>query len=352
MAAPAGYPYPPGPMPYMPAVIIKPETISGIRTYQIALVLDIVFGVFALLIGVPAILVTTSDVGGAIGVGAIVGAAACGLIIVFVINFIVSLTSVLKMHHGADEYGAEHARNATRGVLFKWLGTGLSTIATVLVVYLLISGSISLFGGAGGSVPSAAFIPLLVTAFWTGGVTCKGQMYRHMVRALQPPELRFRADLASFLIPALGLIGVGVIGYATARLLAVLQTPGAVVGPDGSRLVVALIGGTFLPPGFALVGYILFLSVYLRTSDRLAQGLAQVHASMPAMPMWPGYPPAMAPQPPPPTPFFPPASPSVSSWSPTSTTGGAPAAGTCPECRQPVPAESMFCMNCGARLRA
>src|SRR2546428_13125287 len=135
--------------------------------------------------------------------------------------------SVLKMHHGADEYGPDHARNAPRGVRFKWLGTGPSTIATVLVVYLLISGSISLFGGAGGSVPAAAFIPLLVTAFWTGGVTCKGQMYRHMVRALQPPELRFRADLASFLIPALGLIGVGVIGYATARLLAAFQNPGS-----------------------------------------------------------------------------------------------------------------------------
>ena len=30
-------------MPYMPAVIVKPETVSGIRTYQITLVLDIIF---------------------------------------------------------------------------------------------------------------------------------------------------------------------------------------------------------------------------------------------------------------------------------------------------------------------
>jgi len=346
MAMPAGYPYAPGPMPYMPAVLVKPETISGIRTYQIGLVLDIVFGVFALLIGLPAILVTTSNGESAISLAAIIGAAACGLVIVFVINFIVSLTSVLKMHHGADEYGAEHARNATRGVLFKWIGTGLSTIATVLVVYLLITGSFFLIGGGGG-VPSTAFIPLLVTAFWTGGVTCKGQMYRHMVRALQPPELRFRADLASILIPALGLVGLGVIGYATARLVAAFQNPGSLTGPEGTQLVVALIGGTFLPPGFALVGYILFLSVYLRTSDRLSQGLAQVHA---AMPMWPGYPPAMAP--PPPAPYFQYPPPAPPAGNPVSTPAIPTASGTCPECRRPVAPEATFCMNCGARLRA
>src|SRR2546428_1965221 len=153
--------------------------------------------------------------------------------------------SVLKMHHGADEYGPEPAKNAAGGVLFKWLGTGLSTIATVLVVYLVIAGSISLFGG--GGVPPATYIPLLVTIFWTGGVTCKGQMYRHMVRALQPPEIRFRADLASILIPALGLVGLGVIGYATARLVAAFQNPGSLTGPEGTQLVVALIGGP-LPP--------------------------------------------------------------------------------------------------------
>ena len=221
--APVGYPYgPPVPMPYMPAVIVKPETVSGIRTYQISLVLDIVFAVFALTVGLTAVLVTASDSNSAISLAAILGASVCGLVIVFILNFIVSLMSVMKMHHGADEYGPEHAKNATRGVLFKWMGTALSTIATVLVVYLAIVGSFALLGG--GGVPPAAFIPLLVTAFWTAGVTCKGQMYRHMVRALQPPELRFRADLASLLIPALGVVGIGVIGFVTYRLVTLLQS--------------------------------------------------------------------------------------------------------------------------------
>src|SRR2546425_955847 len=185
----------PVPMPYMPAVIVKPETVSGIRPYQISLVLDIVFSTFALIVGLSAVLVQATSATAAVSLAALLGASVCGLVIVFILNFIVSLMSVLKMHHGADEYGPEHAKNATRGVLFKWLGTGLSTIATVLVVYLVIAGSISLFGG--GGVPPATYIPLLVTIFWTGGVTCKGQMYRHMVRALQPPEIRVRADPAS-----------------------------------------------------------------------------------------------------------------------------------------------------------
>ena len=346
--APVGYPYgPPVPMPYMPAVIVKPETVSGIRTYQISLVLDIVFAVFALTVGLTAVLVTASDSNSAISLAAILGASVCGLVIVFILNFIVSLMSVMKMHHGADEYGPEHAKNATRGVLFKWMGTALSTIATVLVVYLAIVGSFALLGG--GGVPPAAFIPLLVTAFWTAGVTCKGQMYRHMVRALQPPELRFRADLASLLIPALGVVGIGVIGFVTYRLVTLLQS-GPFSGPEIAQLSQALIGGTFLPPGLALIGYVLFLTVYLKTADRLSQGLHQVHATMPA---WPAYPmqmpgPMYAAPPVPPPPFSPaPAAPASGLTAPV---GNITA--TCPQCRQPVATEAVFCMNCGARLRA
>jgi len=351
MAAPApmGYPFgPPVPMPYMPAVIVKPETVSGIRTYMICLVLDIVFAVFALTIGLSAVLVTATDTGSAISLAAILGASVCGLVIVFVLNFIVSLMSVMKMHHGADEYGPEHAKNATRGVIFKWMGTALSTIATVLVVYLVIVGSFALFSG--GGVPAAAFIPLLVTAFWTAGVTCKGQMYRHMVRALQPPELRSRSDLASLLIPALGVVGIGVIGFVTYRLLSLLQTSGPPSGGEITQLTQALIGGTFLPPGLALIGYILFLTVYLRTSDRLSQGLHQVHATMPA---WPAYPMSMAG-----SAFVPPLAPltpvPMAPPPPTTTPPGSEVApvATCPQCRQPVAPEAVFCMNCGARLRA
>jgi len=343
MAAPPGYPYAAVPMPYMPAVLVKPETVSGIRTYQIGLVLDIVFGLFALIIGLSAVSVSLSDPNAGLSLAAMIGAAACGLMIVFVINFIVSLMSVMKMHQGADEYGPEHAKYASRGVLFKWAGTALSTMAVVLVVYLLLFGTFQI--ATGGQVQPTAFVPLLVTIFWTAGVTCKGQMYRHMVRALQPPEVRFRADLASILIPCLGLAGIAVVGFATIRLVALLQNP-SLIGPgEAAQITQILIGGTFLPPGFALVGYILFLSVYLRTSDRLSRGLAQVHSTMPMMQMWPAYgPPAPAatlaqspPVSPLPTTPLPPAPP----------TDGA----RCPQCGQPVRPEAVFCMNCGARAR-
>src|SRR5439155_8846138 len=97
MGAPPGYPMGPVPMPYMPAVIVKPETVSGIRTYQITLVLDIIFATFAMIIGLSAVLITTSDTAGAFSLAALLGASVCGLVIVFVLNFIVSLMSVLKM---------------------------------------------------------------------------------------------------------------------------------------------------------------------------------------------------------------------------------------------------------------
>src|SRR5437879_9277898 len=95
MGAPIGYPYgSPVPMPYMPAVIVKPETVSGIRTYQITLVLDIIFATFAMIIGLSAVLGTTGGTNAAIGSAALLGASVCGLIIIFVLNFILSLMSV------------------------------------------------------------------------------------------------------------------------------------------------------------------------------------------------------------------------------------------------------------------
>src|SRR5437879_12963641 len=97
-----------------------------------------------------------------------------------------SLMSVVRMHHGADEYGPEHAANAHRGVLFKWIGTSLSTMAAILVVYLLIAGSTAFVFG--GSVPTTVYVPLLITAFWTSGGSAKAQMSPFFVRLLPPQE--------------------------------------------------------------------------------------------------------------------------------------------------------------------
>src|SRR5881409_1596711 len=173
MAVPIPAPTGP-PIPYWPNVVVKPDTVRGIQTYYVTLILDIIFGVFALIVGLSSILIVTSNSASAIAAAAITGSAVCGLVIVFVINFIVSLMAVIRMHHGADEYGPQHAANARRGVLFKWIGTTLSTLAAILVVYLVLAGSSLLFGGP---APAILYVPLLVTVFWTAGVSSKGQMY-------------------------------------------------------------------------------------------------------------------------------------------------------------------------------
>ncbi len=215
---------------------------------------------FALAISLSALLIFAASPASTFPVAAVLGAAVCGLLIVFVINFIVSLMSVFKMHHGADEYGPEHSRNARLGVMYKWIGTGLSTTAAILVAYLVFGGLSAFF--VPGQVPVAVYIPLLVTVIWTAGVSCKGQMYRHMVRALQPPETRRRSDIASLIIPVLGVVALGVVGYATARVVGLIQNP---VGLDPLRAIQLsqlLIGGVFLPPGLAVAGYVIFLTVY------------------------------------------------------------------------------------------
>src|SRR5438309_1529260 len=156
------------PVPYWPSVVVKPDTVSGVQTYYVNLILDIIFGGFALTVGIASILVTTTDPVSAIAAAAVIGSATCGLVIVFVINFIVALMSVIRMHHGAREYGPDHQKNAGRGVLFKWIGTTMSTLAAILVVYLVIAGTSVLFSGS--AVPTIIYVPLLVTVFWTAGV--------------------------------------------------------------------------------------------------------------------------------------------------------------------------------------
>jgi hypothetical protein len=320
------------PVPLWPTVIIKPETVRGVGTLFVNLILDIIFGICALVVGVTAVVVATStDPIAAVGFLATLGAATCGLVIVFIINFILSLHSVLRIHHGANEYGPEHQANARRGVAFKWLGTSLSTFAAILLVYLTFVGSSSLLFG--GGVPPTLYVPLLITLFWTAGVSAKAQMYRFMVRSLQPAETRRWSDIASIAIPALGIVGISLVGYHTARLVALFTSPGAVTSVEATQSAQIMIGGVFLPPGLALVGYIVFLAVYGRTRDRLSQGLSTLYASLPQPVAWTspapiaGIPPLQA----------------------TPRTTPSTGEGSCFQCGYPYPAGALFCLNCGTR---
>jgi hypothetical protein len=353
MTAPGGA-FPPGvPMPSLPQVLLRPETYAGVRTYKMNLVLDLVFSGFALTIALVAIFVSTSDPIQGIALGSIIGAAACGLVIVFIINFIMSLLAVMKMHHGAREYGAEHERSASRGVMFKWLGTAMSTTAAVLVVFLLLSGSLSAILGQGTSF---VYVPLLITIFWTAGVTFKGQMYRSMVRVLQPAEIRRWSDVASLVIPALGVLGIAAVGVATVRLQAALADPLSVTSAELGQISQLIIGGIFLPPGLALFGYILFLVVYSRTEALLEQGLYRAYGMIGPPFGWPASPspgpavayPTWVPPNPPPAPA--PSPPGPSSIQPRADAAPSPSARTCPSCGHSIPAASAYCPDCGARL--
>jgi hypothetical protein len=326
-------------VPYWPTVVIKPETVRGVGTLFVNLILDIVFGLCALVLGVTALVVVASpDPTAAAAFIATFAAASCGLVIVFIINFTLSLMSVLRMHHGADEYGPEHAANARRGVTFKWIGASLSTLAAILVVGLVFFGSTAFF--LAGGVPAIVYVPLLITVFWTAGVSAKAQMYRFMVRALQPPETRRWSDVASVVIPALGIVGISLVGYYTTRIVALLSASGSVTSQEAAQITQIMVGGVFLPPGLALIGYIVFLVVYGRTRDRLSHGLATLYGSLPAPAAW--GPPSPAPS----SPVPPTTAPLPSSPAPEAPMG----AGFCGQCGHPYDAGAFFCLNCGTPL--
>jgi hypothetical protein len=333
MAAPMGSA---PPVPYWPTVVIKPETVRGVGSLFVNLILDIVFGVCALVLGVTSLVVVASpNPAAAAAFIATFGAASCGLVIVFIINFILSLSSVLRMHHGADEYGPEHAGNARRGVTFKWIGASLSTLAAIMVVGLVIFGSTAFF--LAGGVPATVYVPLLITVFWTAGVSAKAQMYRFMVRALQPPETRRWSDIASVVIPALGIVGISLVGYYTARIVGFLSGSGSVTSQEAVQITQIMVGGVFLPPGLALVGYIVFLVVYGRTRDRLSRGLTTLYGLLPSPAAWSAPPPAFQ-NPGPPTP------PPPSTPAPEVPAGE----GFCGQCGHPYATGAFFCLNCGA----
>ncbi len=343
------------PVPYWPSVVLKPETIRGVGSFYVNLILDIIFGAFALVVGTSSILAaSTTGSAAAIAVLAATGAATCGLVIVFVINFIVSLMSVFHMHHGVDEYGPDHSVHARRGVMFKWIGTALSTTAAVLVVYLALAGSSALIVGA--AVPATAFVPLLITIFWTAGVSAKAQMYRFMIRALQPPETRRWTDIASALVPALGIIAIAIVGYNTVRLVDLVSNPGSITSQEATAVAGLMVGGAFLPPGFALAGYLIFILIYGKTRVRLTQGLTALHASMFAsVPAPPGAWSAVAPVAPPvatPPAFAAPMTPTVSRASAAPSEAPPAALNFCGQCGHPLPAGAFFCLNCGARTGA
>lgn len=317
--------------------------------------LDLVFSAFALTIALVAILISVSDPFQAISFGSLIAASACGLVIVFVINFIVSLLSVTKMHHGIAEYGPEHERHASRGVLFKWLGTAMSTAAAVLVAYLLFSGLA--FVSFTGEMPATVYVPLLITVFWTAGVTFKGQMYRNMVRVLQPPETQRWSDVASLVIPILGILGIA------ARIVAAFSNPGSITPVEFTHLTQIILGGIFLRPGLALFGYVLFLVVYSRTSDLLQRGLHEAYARMAPPGGWPAYglmPPGAVVYPAWAPPAAAPAAPSAgqAAWVPPTAPPPAPAVQAssgattkaCAACGHTIPATVAFCPDCGARV--
>jgi len=332
-------------MPLLPQwqMVLKPDTLRGVQSYRTGLVLDIVFGTFALLISVTGVLLgTASDMGGALAAAAILGASSCGLLIVFVINFIVSLISVMRMHHGAEEYGEDHARYARRGVLFKWAGTTLSTLAAILVAYIAISGS-SLFFAPSGTVPPHIFIPLLVTGFWTAGVACKAQMYRNLVRALQPPATLRASQIASLLIPILGLVGVGIVGFTTARLIASITDPGSVGVVEAANISTIMLSGVFLPPGLAVAGYVIFSWVYAQTYRRLTEALRATAPSVPYAYPWMPY--AM-----PPVAYPYAAPPPVTSGPMRSPAAPPPFPARCPRCSSANAPTAAFCSACGLKL--
>jgi hypothetical protein len=92
-----------------------------------------------------------------------------------------------------------------------------------------------------------------------------------------------------------------------------------------------MITGVFLPPGFALVGYLIFLVIYGRTRERLSRGLAHLYASVPPPGAWTvGSTAAVV-------------MPAPSAAGPTSSAGQ----GFCGRCGHPFTGGELFCTNCG-----
>src|SRR2546429_9064764 len=97
----------------------------------------------------------------------------------------------------------------------------------------------------------------------------------------------------------MGPCGIFLGGNVTVGLLKIAPTPSPTPPAESARLFSLMVGGVFLPPGLALIGYIMFLWIYSKTKDRLSKGLMQLYASVPPPMVWvpPVPPPPVAPNP-------------------------------------------------------
>jgi len=265
-----GWSYPPYPQP--PVIYVaKIDTLKGISTYTVGLVLDILFSILSLIIGLSGLyIVSTVPTSGYYSEAYFFGAAVCGafaiLIIVFVISFIISLSSLFAMKGGATEFGPEHEQSVNRAFIYKWLGTCMSATAVGLTVFFLIAGYGSFtFGG-----PSPyAFLPLVVSVCWAAGVTFKAMTYQGMARQIAPPSERDRLRIGLIAVMLAGIGSIVVVGLGTVRALALFVEQ----NPEPASL--ALMGATasvFLAPGFSVIGYVLFLVAYRTTGKALREG--------------------------------------------------------------------------------
>jgi uncharacterized membrane protein len=272
MAVPfQSYPIPPG------FHLAKLDTKKGLSNLQINLIFDIVFSSLAIIVGVVGLLAINRISEGGQQMFAF-GAAICGalaaLAIIFVINFIISLMSIFAMRDGAPEYGPEHERNVHMAFAFKWIGTIMSILAVSSIIAMSMFSSALFYGGEG--IPAQLYVPVLIAIFWTVGVTFKGLMYVYFVKAIAPPEKRMLLPVGLWGIVIVGVLAIAIIGVGTLNLIArFLEAQSSGSFESYYALIqgyVGLLAGVFLAPGLAIVGYSIFLIVYLSTAKAVREG--------------------------------------------------------------------------------
>jgi len=256
-AAPQTYGPPPS-QPYVPTVTFRTKEGVTYMTYAllVGLIMDAIQGIF----GVVALMDPLAAAG-----------AGCAMAVLALIWLIVFIFAVIKFHGGKTEFGPEHEKNVSRGII-------MLILIIVLYIVSVIVGAAGAFWVAGTSITgdvsgAIAGVVMLTMGVLVVGIIIAimtGLMLMYLIKYFLSPEDRTKCLIATAMYavaPVIGIVlaGMALSGAVSVAFLSYAGYPGKLV---------------------AVVGSLLFYLVYNALKKRMESG--EIRPQPPGMPGMPG----------------------------------------------------------------
>ena len=192
-------------------------------------------------------------------------AAACGLLFVFLIGFILALLGLWAMYKGRSEYGGEHEKNVNKAALLIAVAIVLFILSLAVILALSIATSGGLAEGTTKTAPPSptaqALSAVISVAF---AITISFLLYL-LVKSFLPPEKH------DTMVLGIGLFIMAPIANWVASSLA--SPPASYfLNPESTPFNPVWLAPAAVGAVFNVLAMVVFFMVYYRIYERLKKG--------------------------------------------------------------------------------